>query len=219
MSCRQSAPAGAAGPGTGDRLPSLTQLAAIAAFTQVTVTRYSKTATIGAAAVTCLWHSVFGTCPVTVVLIRDRAKTGHDPADVEHHRARAPGTSPRPSHRPPTWPPSSAGSSSPQDFRHLALTSQPLKKSTSSAWPGKTSPHNHESRDVTLFQSHTISLCGTYTSSAIAVQYAHYLQHAGLQLWLCIPASACDDRGSRDHLSALQRGNHGTRSRTRAEHG
>ena len=50
-------------------------------------------------------------------------------------------------HRPPTWPPSSARSSSPQDFRHLAPASQPLKKSTSSAWPGKTSRHNRESRD------------------------------------------------------------------------
>jgi hypothetical protein len=62
----------------GDRLPSLAQLAATAAFTQVTVTRYGKTATIGAAALTCLWHSVFGTRPVTVVLIRDRAKNGYD---------------------------------------------------------------------------------------------------------------------------------------------
>ncbi len=65
----------------GDRLPSLAELAA-AAFTQVTVTRYGKAATIQAAAVTCLWHSVFGTRPVTVVLIRDRAKTGYDLALV-----------------------------------------------------------------------------------------------------------------------------------------
>ena len=40
---------------------------------QVTVTRYGKTAAIGAAALTCLWPSVFGTRPVTVVLIRDRS--------------------------------------------------------------------------------------------------------------------------------------------------
>ena len=46
----------------GDRLSSLAELAATLAFEQVTVTRYGKTATIGAAAVTCLWHSVFG-CP------------------------------------------------------------------------------------------------------------------------------------------------------------
>ncbi len=36
----------------GDRLPSLAELAATAAFTQVTVTRYGKAATISAAAVT-----------------------------------------------------------------------------------------------------------------------------------------------------------------------
>ena len=66
----------------GDRLPSLAGLAAAAAFTQVTVTRYGKAATIGAAAVTCLWHSVFGTRPVTVVLIRDKATTGYDLALV-----------------------------------------------------------------------------------------------------------------------------------------
>ena len=56
-----------------------------------------------------------------------------------------PGTPPRPGHRPLTWPPSSAGSSSPQDFRHLAPASQPPKKSTSFAWPGKTSRRNRES--------------------------------------------------------------------------
>jgi len=66
----------------GDRLPSLTRLAATEAFTQVTVTRYGKTATIQAAALTCLWHSVFGTRPVTVVLIRDKSKTGYDLALV-----------------------------------------------------------------------------------------------------------------------------------------
>ncbi len=66
----------------GDRLPCLVQLAATTAFTQVTVTRYGKTAAIQAAAVTCLWHSVFGTRPVTVVLIRDKSKTGYDLALV-----------------------------------------------------------------------------------------------------------------------------------------
>ena len=45
----------------GDRLPSLAELAATTAFTQVTVTRYGKAATISAAAITCLWASVFGT--------------------------------------------------------------------------------------------------------------------------------------------------------------
>ncbi|MGB6579930.1 MAG: hypothetical protein WBF34_18620 [Streptosporangiaceae bacterium] len=38
--------------------------------------------TIQAAALTCLWYSVFGTRPVTVVLIRDKSKTGYDLALV-----------------------------------------------------------------------------------------------------------------------------------------
>jgi DDE superfamily endonuclease len=62
----------------GDRLPSLARLAATLAFGQVTVTRYGKTAVISAVAVTCLWPSVFGTRPVTVVLIRDKSKIGYD---------------------------------------------------------------------------------------------------------------------------------------------
>jgi hypothetical protein len=66
----------------GDRLPALAQLAATAAFTEVTVTRYSKIAAISAATVICLWPSVFGTRPVTVVLIRDRSTAGYDLALV-----------------------------------------------------------------------------------------------------------------------------------------
>ena len=46
----------------GDRLPSLAKLAA--------------------AAVTCLWYSVTGTRPVTVILIRDKSRTGYDLALV-----------------------------------------------------------------------------------------------------------------------------------------
>jgi hypothetical protein len=56
----------------GGRLPPLPQLAAATAFSQVTVTRYGKTETVQAAAVTCLWYSVFGSRPVTVVLVRDK---------------------------------------------------------------------------------------------------------------------------------------------------
>ena len=66
----------------GDRLGSLAALASATAFGQVTVTRYGKTAAISAAAVTCLWPSVFGTRPVTVVLIRDKPGTGYDLALV-----------------------------------------------------------------------------------------------------------------------------------------
>jgi hypothetical protein len=66
----------------GDRLPALAKLAATAAFTPVTVTRYGKTATVHAAAVTCLWYGVFGSRPVQVVLIRDTSATGYDVALV-----------------------------------------------------------------------------------------------------------------------------------------
>ena len=45
----------------GDRLPALAALAGAAALTEITVTRYGKTAAISAAALTCLWPSVFGT--------------------------------------------------------------------------------------------------------------------------------------------------------------
>jgi hypothetical protein len=66
----------------GARLPSLAKLAAGAAFAPVTVTRYGKTATIQAAAITCLWYSVFGSRPVQVVLIRDPSAAGYDLALV-----------------------------------------------------------------------------------------------------------------------------------------
>ena len=66
----------------GDRLPSLAKIAAAAAFSQVTVTRYGKTETIAVHAFTCLWYSVAGTAPVTVILIRDKSKTGYDLALV-----------------------------------------------------------------------------------------------------------------------------------------
>jgi DDE superfamily endonuclease len=204
----------------GGRLPALDGLAATAAFAPVTVTRYGKTAVISAAAVTCLWPSVFGTRAVTVVLIRDRsasgcnlalvttdttataaqvteryasrwavevaiedskqifgtgqarnraaravertvpfqlacqaitvcwhATAGHDPADVAHHRARAPWYTTK-------VQPSTADMTG--KLRRVLIAArfkasrpdQPTpKKSTSSAWPGKTSPHNHESRE------------------------------------------------------------------------
>lgn len=66
----------------GSRLPSLAKLASQTEFSQVTVTRYGKTAVIQAAAVTCLWYSVFGSRPVTVVLVRDKPGTGLDLALV-----------------------------------------------------------------------------------------------------------------------------------------
>ena len=66
----------------GARLPALAALAAGAAFTPVTVTRYRKTATVQVAAFTCLWYSAFGSRPVQVILVRDRARTGYDIALV-----------------------------------------------------------------------------------------------------------------------------------------
>jgi DDE superfamily endonuclease len=74
----------------GDKLASLAELAATTAFAPVTVTRYGTTATVQAAAITCLWHSVFGTRPVTVVLIRDRSKTGYDLALITTDTAAPP---------------------------------------------------------------------------------------------------------------------------------
>ena len=66
----------------GDRLPSLAKIAAAAVFTQVTVTRYGKAETVQAAALTCLWYSVFGTRHVQVVLLRDKSASGFDLALV-----------------------------------------------------------------------------------------------------------------------------------------
>jgi len=66
----------------GDRLPALAKIAAAAAFSKVTVARYGKTETIAVRAFTCLWYSVTGTMPVTVILIRDKSRTGFDLALV-----------------------------------------------------------------------------------------------------------------------------------------
>ena len=66
----------------GDRLPSLAKIAAAAVFSQVTVTRYGKTEAIAVHALTCLWYSVAGARPVTVILIRDKKETGFDLALV-----------------------------------------------------------------------------------------------------------------------------------------
>jgi hypothetical protein len=71
----------------GDRLPSLAELAASAEFSQVTVTRYGRTETVAAAVATCLWYSVFGSLPVTVVIVRDRPGSGFGIAFVTTDRA------------------------------------------------------------------------------------------------------------------------------------
>ena len=85
MISRRSAPGREDGPGRkATACPSLAKIAAAAAFSQVTVTRYGKTETIAVHAFTCLWYSVTGTAPVTVILIRDKSKTGFDLA-LDHH--------------------------------------------------------------------------------------------------------------------------------------
>lgn len=48
----------------------------------MTVTRYRKTATVRAAALTCLWHTVFSAQQARVILIRDTAACGFDLALV-----------------------------------------------------------------------------------------------------------------------------------------
>jgi hypothetical protein len=70
----------------GDRLPALAKIATAAAFSQVTVTRYGKAETIAVHALTCLWYSVTGMAPVTVILIRDKSKAGFDLALVTTER-------------------------------------------------------------------------------------------------------------------------------------
>jgi len=76
----------------GPRLPTLAVLATTAQFNPVTVLRYGKTATVQAAAVTCLWHGVFGARAVQVVLVRDRAKDGYDLALATTDLAASPAT-------------------------------------------------------------------------------------------------------------------------------
>jgi hypothetical protein len=61
-----------------------------------------------------------------------------------HRAAGRLGTPARSRRGPPIWLTSSAAPSSPRNFRRLVPTSQPAKKSTSSAWPGKISRHNRE---------------------------------------------------------------------------
>ncbi len=202
----------------GARLPSLDVPARHAAFGPVTVTRYGKTATIHAAAITCPWYGVFGPRRVQVLLIRDVSATGydlalvttdldaspaavierytsrwsievaiedarqvfgtgqarnrtaravehtipfqlacqaiatawyatagHDPADTDARRARAPWYTTKTQPSTADMAASSAASSSPPDFRHLTPTSQHPKKSTPSAWPGRTQRHSYES--------------------------------------------------------------------------
>ena len=67
----------------GKKLPKLTDLARTATFTPTTVRRYGTTTTVHTATISCLWYTVFGPQPVTVVLVRDSATSrGYDLALV-----------------------------------------------------------------------------------------------------------------------------------------
>lgn len=55
----------------GKKLPKLADLARTATFTPTSVRRYGTDATVYTATITCLWYSVFGPQPVTVVLVRE----------------------------------------------------------------------------------------------------------------------------------------------------
>lgn len=61
----------------GDRLASIAQLAATAAFRPATVTRYGRTDTVQIAVIDCLWYSVFGPRGVHLVLLREPARCSH----------------------------------------------------------------------------------------------------------------------------------------------
>jgi hypothetical protein len=55
----------------GRKLPKLADLARTAVFTATTMHRYGRDDTVRTATINCLWYSVFGPQPVTVVLIRE----------------------------------------------------------------------------------------------------------------------------------------------------
>ena len=67
----------------GKRLPKLADLARTATFTPTAVHRYGRDHTVHTATINCLWYSVFGPQPVTVVLIREpESSRGYDLALV-----------------------------------------------------------------------------------------------------------------------------------------
>ena len=55
----------------GKKLPKLADLARTATFAPTTVHRYGTDRTVYTATISCLWYSVFGPQPVTVVLLRE----------------------------------------------------------------------------------------------------------------------------------------------------
>src|SRR5439155_17668037 len=70
-------------PEKGKKLDKLADLARTATFTPTTVHRYGTDRTVHTATINCLWYSVFGPQPVTVVLVREsEASRGYDLALV-----------------------------------------------------------------------------------------------------------------------------------------
>jgi hypothetical protein len=67
----------------GAKLGRPADLAAVATWTESTVTRYGHTSTVATATIACLWHGSLGYTPVHVVLVRDAASSkGYDIALV-----------------------------------------------------------------------------------------------------------------------------------------
>src|SRR5207244_10837463 len=70
----------------GKKLDKLADLARTATFTPTTVHRYGTDRTVSTATINCLWYSVFGPQPVTVVLVREsQASRGYDLALAPTH--------------------------------------------------------------------------------------------------------------------------------------
>ena len=67
----------------GKKLPKLADLARTAVFAPTTVRRYGADHTVHTATISCLWYTVFGPQPVTVVLVREAdSSRGYDLALV-----------------------------------------------------------------------------------------------------------------------------------------
>ncbi len=66
----------------GERLATLTTLAASTGFTSTTVHRYGATRDVQTAVINALWYGVFGAQQVQVVLVRDDSTDGYDVALV-----------------------------------------------------------------------------------------------------------------------------------------
>jgi len=91
---------------------------------------------------------------MSTLAIRWYATAGYQPQDVQDVRTRAPWyrdkVQPSVANMHAACTPSSAACSSPPNFSTPTLSQPPPRKSTSCAWPGRTSPHKGESRAVRI---------------------------------------------------------------------